>query len=93
MDPFIFEYRDYFLKRIHQLESTTNEHRTPENEEPLRETPETSVCVRIRPLTEYEREHNHIEGVLGHNLGVANIYEPKKKFNSKPELNVRQFLP
>jgi kinesin family protein 2/24 len=93
MDSLFFEYRDYFLKRIQQLEPTTNGHKLPETEEPFRERPETSVCVRIRPLTEHERENNHIEAVLGHELGVANIYEPKKKFNGKPELNVRQFLP
>lgn len=89
MDSFFLEYRDYFLKRIQQLEAKSNGHGPPETEEPFRETLEASVCVRIRPLTEHEREHKRIEGVLGHRFNVANIYEPKKKFNGKPELNVR----
>jgi len=87
MESFIFENRDYFLKRIHQLESSRPSSQT--GEIPAEASAETSVCVRIRPLTEHEIEENHLEGVLGHDYGVANIYEPRRRFNGKPDLIVR----
>ena len=93
MDSFFFENRDFFANRIHLLETSSKSLQTIEGSDVPVEAPETAVCVRIRPLTEHEAEQGHIQGVLRNNSGAANIYEPRRKVNSKPDLNVYQFLP
>jgi hypothetical protein len=90
MDSLYFEYRDFFSNRIQHLEqSFKGEENSKSEETSSREKLETSVVARIRPLTEYERESNHVEGVLGHELGIINLYEPRRKAIRKPEINVR----
>jgi kinesin family protein 2/24 len=93
MDSYFFENRDFFASRIQQLENTSNSIQTIEPSEISGEVPDTAVCVRIRPLTNEEIGQHHIQGVLRDNFGAANIYEPRRKVNSKPDLNVWQGLP
>jgi kinesin family protein 2/24 len=90
MDSFFFEYRAHFLKNIKQIELNAYEHEIPAIDKPPIETPDTSVCVRIRPITEHEKKNKHIQGVFEHSNGVVHIYEPRRRVNGKPELNVRQ---
>ena len=89
MDACFFEYRDYFQKRIKQIEIPANKNKATIYKKPNGETPDSLICARIRPLTAHELEKKHIEGVLGHHDGGVNIYEPRRKVKSKPELNVR----
>lgn len=84
----MIEHKEYFLKHIQQLELQPD-HVLLENDEVVRTKPETSVCVRIRPLAEDEKENKHIEGVIGRDHGIINIYEPKRKIRGRPELSVR----
>lgn len=86
MDAFFFEYRDFFLKRVKQIEAASIS-KTNDKEPPV-EQQETSVCARIRPLTQTERDAQHFEGVKGHQNGAVNLYEPRRKINGKPDLNV-----
>lgn len=90
MESLFLENRDYFSKRIQQLETSFNDPTLSKNEGIEAEHPETSVCVRVRPLTENEKEFDHIAGVFGRGSGVVNIYETRRKVNKKPELNVCQ---
>jgi kinesin family protein 2/24 len=90
MDSYFFENREFFAHRIQQLENTSNSIQTIEPSEITlpAEVPDTAVCVRIRPLTNEEIGQDHIQGVLRDNFGAANIYELRRKVNSKPDLNV-----
>jgi hypothetical protein len=89
MDAYFFENRDFFANRIQELEILSKSARKVEIPEVSIEVPDTAVCVRIRPLTEEEIGWDHIQGVLRDNFGAANIYEPRRKVNGKPDLNVR----
>jgi kinesin family member 2/24 len=91
MDTFFFENRDFFANRIQELEILSKSARTAGILEATAEVPDTAVCVRIRPLTEEEIGWDHIQGVLKDNFGAANIYEPRRKVNGKPDLNVSVF--
>jgi kinesin family member 2/24 len=88
MDQIFFENRDYFVKRIQGLETSSNPSKKKEGTETPTETPDTAVCVRIRPLTDHELKQEHVKGVLTDNYEVVNIHEPRRKVNSKPDLNV-----
>jgi hypothetical protein len=88
MDQMFFENRDYFVKRIRELETSSTSSKKKGSAETPTETPDTAVCVRIRPLTDHEVKHEHIKGVLTDNYEVVNIHEPRRKVNSKPDLNV-----
>lgn len=89
MDTIFFENRGYFAKRIQDLESSTSISSTKSEESGTStEAPDTAVCVRIRPLTEYELNKEHVKGVLTDNYEVVNIHEPRRKVNSKPDLTV-----
>lgn len=88
MDAFFFEYRDFFSKRIKQMEADCIGKVDPHDEETVIDQQETSVCVRIRPLNETERDAQHVAGVIGHRNGAVNLYEPRRKINKKPDLNV-----
>jgi kinesin family protein 2/24 len=88
MGSHFFENRDFFASRIQQLENTSNSIETIEPSEISAEVPDSAVCVRIRPLTNEEIGQYHIHGVLRDNFGAANIYEPRRKVNSKPDLNI-----
>lgn len=90
MDTYVHENREYFQKRIHQLNTTETSGKDSGNIDRDTEVPDTSVCVRIRPLSELEIENGHIEGVLPHDYGIAKIYEPRKKVRGKPDLNVQR---
>jgi kinesin family member 2/24 len=89
MDAYFFENRDFFANRIQELEALAKSARAAESSDLTAEFPDTAVCVRIRPLTEEEIGWDHIQGVLRDNFGAANIYEPRRKVNGKPDLNVR----
>lgn len=91
MDTYFFENRDFFANRIQELEILSKSARTVGIPEETVEVPDTAVCVRIRPLTEEEIGWDHIQGVLKDNFGAANIYEPRRKVNGKPDLNVSPF--
>ncbi len=88
MDSYFFENRDFFANRIQELEILSKSARRIDSSEPTPEVPDTAVCVRIRPLTEEEIGWDHIQGVLRDNYGAANIYEPRRRVNGKPDLNV-----
>ena len=88
MDQIFFENREYFVKRIQDLESSSNSSKNKGGAETATETPDTAVCVRIRPLTDHEIQQEHIKGVLTDNYEVVNIHEPRRRVNSKPDLNV-----
>lgn len=88
MDQIFFENRDYFIKRIRDLEASSTSIKDKGSTETLTETPDTAVCVRIRPLTDHEVKKEHIKGVLTDNYEVVNIHEPRRRVNSKPDLNV-----
>jgi kinesin family protein 2/24 len=89
MDAYFFENRDFFANRIEELEILSRSSRTVESSDPSKGVHDTAVCVRIRPLTEEEIGWDHIQGVVRDNFGAANIYEPRRKVNGKPDLNVR----
>jgi kinesin family member 2/24 len=93
MDAYFFENRDFFANRIQELEILSKSAPTLETAEQSTEVPDTAVCVRIRPLTEEEIGWDHIQGVLRDNHGAANIYEPRRRVNGKPDLNVRNSTP
>lgn len=88
MDQIFFENRDYFVKRIRDLETLFISSKKKGSAETLTEAPDTAVCVRIRPLTDHEVKQEHVKGVLTDNYEVVNIHEPRRKVNSKPDLNV-----
>lgn len=88
MDNFCLENRDYFSKRIQELESTSNGYEVLESPADIDHAPDVSIRVRIRPFTEYEKECNHFVGVSMQQSGAVNIYEPRRKINGKPEVNV-----
>jgi len=92
MDTYFFENRDFFAKRIQELEILSKAARTVEAPDESAEVLDTAVCVRIRPLTEEEIGWDHIQGVLRDQFGAANIYEPRRKVNGKPDLNVSAFI-
>jgi kinesin family protein 2/24 len=88
MDTYFFENRDFFANRIQELEILSKSSRAVESLETSAEVPDTAVCVRIRPLTEEEIGWDHIQGVLRDSHGAANIYEPRRRINGKPDLRV-----
>lgn len=88
MEPLFSENRDYFIKRIQDLESSSILSKKIGPSETVAETPDTAVCVRIRPLAEHEINQDHVKGVLTDNYSVVNIHEPRRKVNGKPDLNV-----
>jgi kinesin family protein 2/24 len=92
MDTYFFENRDFFANRIQELEILSKSARTIEPLDESAEAPDTAVCVRIRPLTEEEIGWDHIQGVLRDQFGAANIYEPRRKVNGKPDLNVSNYV-
>lgn len=92
MDQIFFENRDYFVKRIQDLESSSTSNNKKGDTGTATVTPDTAVCVRIRPLTNHEIKQDHVKGVLTDNYEVVNIHEPRRKVNSKPDLNVRSLL-
>jgi hypothetical protein len=49
----------------------------------------TTICARIRPLSEEEERSQHISGILLNGSSKAVLYEPRKKFNGTPDANVR----
>ncbi|RDL40753.1 uncharacterized protein BP5553_00732 [Venustampulla echinocandica] len=49
------------------------------------ETLDTMICARIRPLSEEEKEEHHIPGILSNSSSKAVLYEPRQKFNGKPD--------
>ena len=71
MDQIFFENRDYFIKRIRDLEASSTSIKDKGSTETLTETPDTAVCVRIRPLTDHEVKKEHIKGVLTDNYEVV----------------------
>ena len=88
MDSYFFENREFFADRIQSLESLSKPAPIFEDPQVALDVPDTAVCVRIRPLTKNEIGQDHIQGVLRDDLGAANIYEPRRKINGKPDLNV-----
>jgi len=84
MDTYFFENRDFFANRIQELEILSKSARTIEPLDESAEAPDTAVCVRIRPLTEEE--------IGWDQFGAANIYEPRRKVNGKPDLNVSNYV-
>jgi hypothetical protein len=50
---------------------------------------DTTICARIRPLSEEEERSQHISGILSNGTSKAVLYEPRKKFNGTPDANVR----
>jgi len=89
MDSIFFENRDYFVKRMQDLDSSSvSREEEFRHSKTVTESPDTAVCVRIRPLTEHEIKQGHVKGVLTDNLSVANIHEPRRKVRGKPDLDV-----
>ncbi|KAG0647366.1 Diatom spindle kinesin-1 [Hyphodiscus hymeniophilus] len=91
MNSFFSEYRTRFLKLIEQSELDAHEREVPEFDNPAMGTPDTLVCVRIRPMTDQEKENEHIQGVFEHAKGVVHLYEPRRRTNGKPEVNNSSF--
>jgi kinesin family member 2/24 len=89
MDAYFFENRDFFANRIEELEILSRSSRTAESSDQSTEVHDTAVFVRIRTQKEEEIGWDHIQGVLRDNFEAANIYEPRRKVNGKPDLNVR----
>jgi hypothetical protein len=50
---------------------------------------DTTICARIRPLSEEEERSQHISGILSNEFSKAVLYEPRKKYNGSPDANVR----
>lgn len=76
------------MNRLQQLKASSKAGSPLEVLETLSDSSDTAVCVRIRPLSEAEISDHHIQGIVGQSGGLANIYEPRKKINGKPDLNV-----
>lgn len=89
MDQIFFENRDYFVKSIEDLDTWLTSSKKNRRIEAPTETPDTAVCVRIRPLSGFEVKKEHIKGILTDNYETVGIHEPKRKIaNRKPDLNV-----
>jgi kinesin family member 2/24 len=88
MDTLFFEHREYYVKRLQQLNAPSKTDPPLEVSETSTDSSDTAVCVRVRPLSEAEISDHHIQGIVGQSGGIANIYEPRKKINGKPDLNV-----
>ena len=88
MESLFFEHREYYVNRLQQLDISFKSGPPLEVLETSTDSSDTTVCVRIRPLSEQEIIKNYIQGVSGQSGGTAKIYEPRKKINGKPDLNV-----
>ena len=88
MDTLFFENREYYVNRLQTLNASPKPSPPLDVSEISADSSDTTVCVRIRPLSHQEITDNHIQGVAGQSGGIANIYEPRKKVNGKPDLNV-----
>jgi hypothetical protein len=49
---------------------------------------DTTICARIRPLPEEDRQAQHIPGILAKGTSSAVLFEPRKKFNGTPDAYV-----
>jgi hypothetical protein len=49
------------------------------------EASDTSICARIRPLSDDEAQSQHISGIVAEGLSSAALFEPRKKFNGSPD--------
>jgi hypothetical protein len=59
----------------------------------VNEASDTTICARIRPLSEEEQGLQHIPGVVPKGDSKALLFEPRKKFNGAPEATVRPLIP
>jgi kinesin family protein 2/24 len=86
MDALYFDNQEYFAQRMLDLEATSKP--ITSTEKPAEyEAPDTSICVRIRPLMDSEIKKKHVKGILTDNSQVVNLHEPRRRVNSKPDLN------
>lgn len=56
------------------------------------EASDTTICARIRPLSEGEESAKHIPGVVPNGDAKAVLFEPRKKFNGAPDATVSLFV-
>jgi hypothetical protein len=52
------------------------------------DTLDTTICARIRPLSEEENLSRHISGIGAKGSSKAIVLEPRKKFNGAPDVTV-----
>jgi hypothetical protein len=84
MDSLFFDHRDYFAVRVQKLIAEPDSSKAPETSPPS----DTSICVRVRPLSEQETQAGHVQGVIAQHHGRIKMYEAIRKFNGKPDVKV-----
>ncbi|KAJ5819764.1 diatom spindle kinesin 1 [Penicillium riverlandense] len=52
---------------------------------------DTSICVRVRPLSEQELHADHVQGVFAQSQGRISMHEAKKKINGRPDVKTTSF--
>ncbi|OQD80781.1 hypothetical protein PENANT_c033G07249 [Penicillium antarcticum] len=87
MDSLFFDHRDYFADRVQKLIAEPDTTKTPGSLAPS----DTSICVRVRPLSEQEKDANHVQGVITQHHGRVKIHEAIRKFNGKPDVKSTSF--
>lgn len=85
-----FENIDYYEKLIAPVLQNTRPVQDPNATVILaNEASDTTICARIRPLSEEERINKHIQGIIPQGDAKALLFEPRVKFNGRPEATVR----
>ena len=84
-----FENIDFYRKLIAPALGDAEEKPEPKPKPTcLNEVSDTTICARIRPLSEEEKQAQHIPGVVPKGAANAVLFEPRKKFNGTPDATV-----
>ena len=84
-----FENIDFYRKLVTPaLHSASPGKDAKPNPAFLNEASDTTICARIRPLSEEEQGLQHISGVVPRGASKALLFEPRKKFNGAPDATV-----
>lgn len=84
-----FDNRDYYRNLLSSAREENKKNDLEPDVEIENDTLDTMICARIRPLADEEEKEQHISGVLCSGPSKAELYEPRRKFNNKPDSVVR----
>jgi hypothetical protein len=84
-----FENIDFYRKLVAPaLENAEQGKDAPTSPVLANEATDTTICARIRPLSEEENDLQHIPGVVPKGTAKALLFEPRKKFNGTADATV-----
>lgn len=91
MSTTYFEHVDFYQKLVSRPLGDTNQTSDASNVDKLSvaDVVDTTICARIRPLSEEKKNSKHISGISQNGAPKAVLFEPRKKFNGAPDITVR----